>query len=98
MKRRDLLKGLTVTAGSALCATPPWNIAHGQVENPGRPKLATPIRALLRTEKGFVQPLQISVSNSGSAAEAITKLDGTEIDRRTIQSGENIFSNRIPSF
>ncbi|HXS06618.1 MAG TPA: glycoside hydrolase family 38 C-terminal domain-containing protein [Rhizomicrobium sp.] len=91
MKRRDLLKGLTVTAGSALCVTPPWNIAYGQAENPGRPRLATPIRALMRTENGFAQPLQISVSNSGGAAIAITKLDGAEIDRRTIQSGQNIF-------
>jgi len=91
MKRRDLLKGLTMTAGGALCATATWDIARGQPESPSRPPLATPVRALTRTDKGWRQPLQISLSNSGDSAIAITKLDGVEIDRRTINAGTNVF-------
>jgi hypothetical protein len=91
MRRRDLLKRLSMAAGGALCSGPTWNIALGQPESQSRPKLATPIRALARTDRGLLQPLQIYLPNSGGSAVAITKLDGAEIDRRTIHSGENIF-------
>ncbi len=91
MKRRDLLKSLTMAAGGALCSGSTWNIARAQPESQSRPKLATPIRALARTGMGLLQPLLISLSNSGGSTVAITKLDGAEIDRRTIQSGVNVF-------
>ena len=90
MKRRDLLKSLTMAAGGALCSGSTWNIARAQPESQSRPKLATPIRALARTGMGLLQPLLISLSNSGGSTVAITKLDGAEIDRRTIQSGVNV--------
>ena len=91
MKRRDLLKGLTMAAGGALCSGPAWNIAHGQSESQSGPKLATPIRALARTDNGLRQPLQIFVANGGNGGVAITRLDGAEIDRRMIDAGENVF-------
>ncbi len=91
MKRRDLLKGLGMAAGGALCSGPAWNIASAQPEKQSKPKLATPIRALGRTEKGLLQPLQISLPNGGSGAMVVTKLDGVEIDRRALRSGENNF-------
>ena len=91
MKRRDLLKGLTMTAGGALCAAGPWDIAQGQPESESRPKLATPIRALARTDKGLRQPLQITLSNDGGSAIAITRLNGVEIDRRPVNGGANVF-------
>ena len=91
MKRRELLKSLTLMAGGALCSGPTWDVAHGQPEGQSHPKLATPIRALARTSKGLLQPLQISLSHSGESAVAITKLDGTEIDRRPVNNGTNIF-------
>jgi hypothetical protein len=89
MKRRDLLK--TLAAGGALCAGPTWNTARGQAETQSRPKLATPIRALVRTGKGLLQPLQISLTNSADSGVAVTKLDGVEIDRRTVNNGVNNF-------
>jgi len=92
MKRRDLLKSVTMAAGGALCAMSPWNVARGQAENQNLPKLATPIRALVRTDKGLLQPLQISLTNSGDSGVAITKLDGVEIDRRTVNHGANNFT------
>lgn len=91
MKRRDLLKNLTVAAGGTLCSGPTWNIARGQTAAPPPAKLATPIRALVRTDKGLRQPVQISLPNSGGSAVAITKLDGAEVDRRTISDGVNVF-------
>ena len=91
MKRRDLLKGLTLAAGGALCSGATWNAARGQTENQNRPRLATPIRALARTARGLLQPVQISLPHNGGSAAAITRLDGAEIDRRTIHDGTNIF-------
>ncbi|HEX3436555.1 MAG TPA: hypothetical protein VHT24_07280, partial [Pseudacidobacterium sp.] len=84
------MKSLTMAAGGALCSGPTWNVAGGQLENQSRPKLAIPIRGLARTNKGLLQPLQISLQNSGGGV-AVTKLDGIEVDRRTVQSGANVF-------
>lgn len=91
MKRRELLKGLTMAAGGALCSGAAWSVAGGQPGNQNRARLATPIRGLARTDKGLLQPLQISIQNSGGSGLAVTKLDGVEVDRRTVQSGANIF-------
>jgi hypothetical protein len=89
MKRRDLLKSLTLAAGGALCPNPSWGHAEGKAED--KPKLATPIRALTRKNGILFQPLQMNVENPGSAGTAVIKLDGVEIDRRTLQSGASKF-------
>ena len=78
-----------MTAGGALWSGPAWNIAGGQAESQSRARLAAPIRALARTDKGLLQPLQISMQNSGGSGVAVTRLDGVEVDRRTVQSGAN---------
>jgi alpha-mannosidase len=91
MKRRDLLKTLTMAAGGAFCSGPAWQRADAQAESPAKAQLATPIRALARKDGGLLQPLQISLQNEGSSGVAVTKLDGVEIDRRTVQSGANVF-------
>src|SRR5882724_7267893 len=91
MKRRDLFKSLTLVAGGALCSSPSWSQATGTSEEKNKPKLAAPIRALIRKNGALFQPLQITVENPGSAGVAVTKLDGIEIDRRTVQSGSSTF-------
>src|SRR5580698_4841056 len=91
MKRRDLLKSLTIAAGGALYSGPAWIHAGAEAEVKPKPKLATPIRGLTRREGTLLQPLQITVQNDGAGAVAVTKLDGVEIDRRTIQGGSNVF-------
>jgi alpha-mannosidase len=91
MKRRDLLKTLTMAAGGAFCSGPTWQSAGAQTESPAKAKLSTPIRGLAKKDGGLLQPLQISVQNDGSSGVAVTKLDGVEIDRRTVQSGPNVF-------
>jgi alpha-mannosidase len=91
MKRRELLKSLTMAAGGAFCSGPTWNVARGQQESQNRTKLAVPIRGLARTDRGLLQPLQISIQNGAGSGAAVTKLDGVEIDRRSVQSGANVF-------
>src|ERR1700740_2561095 len=96
MKRRDLLKGLTtMAAGGAFCSGRTWNVVAGQEGSPIPPKLATPIRGLARTDKGLLQPLQLSIQNSGGSGVAITEVDGVEVDRRTVQSGANAFEGYV---
>src|SRR5882724_2706258 len=96
LKRRDILKSVILLAGGALCAEPTWNTARGQTETQSLPKLATPIRALVRTDKGLRQPLQISLTNSADSGVAIIKLDGAEIDRRTVPKGVNNYEVYAP--
>ena len=91
MKRRDLLKSLTMAAGGALCSGPSWNRVGAEVESKTKAKLAKSIRGLARRDGTFFQPLQVTVQNGGPSAAAVTKLDGVEIDRRTVQSGSNVF-------
>src|SRR5882762_9319697 len=91
MKRRDLLKSLTLAAGGALCPSPSWSQTAGKAEEKDKPKLATPIRGLARRNGALYQPLRMSIENSGPADIVVTKLDGVEIDRRTLQVGLNKF-------
>ena len=89
MKRRDLLKSLTMAAGGAL-------LSHESVAQTDK-KAATknpsivPIRGLLRKDGKMVQPIQINIERPGDALTAVTKLDGTEIDRRNVPAGATSF-------
>jgi alpha-mannosidase len=96
MKRRDLLKSLTIAAGGAFCSASGFTANAAEVDSKTPSKLATPIRGLARRNGTLFQPLQMTIQNDGSAAEGITKLDGVEIDRRTLQSGANIFELYLP--
>lgn len=91
MKRRDLLKSLTLAAGGALCSRNSLGQDAGQTEGKDKRKLAIPIRGLKRVNGGLFQPIQINFENSGATGSAVTTLDGVEIDRRTISSGANGF-------
>jgi alpha-mannosidase len=82
MKRRALLKGLSVVAGSALCSTSAWPM-FGMDETPAPDTpLAMPIRGLMRKDGRRLQPIQMTIPHSGPDTAVITKLNGTEIDRR----------------
>ena len=89
MKRRDLLKGLAMAAGGALCSS--GVLGQAQTETTDKTRLATPIRALVRKNGSLYQPMEISLENSGSAGVAVTKIDGVEINRRAVQTGPNRF-------
>ncbi len=92
MKRRALLKGLSVVAGSALCSTSAWPML-GMDETPARDRpLAMPIRGLMRKDGRLLQPIQMTIPHSGPDTAVITKLDGTEIDRRALSAGLNSFA------
>jgi alpha-mannosidase len=91
MKRRDLLKSLTMAAGGSLYSESAWKLAYAQVTSKVDPKLVTPVRALVRRDGSLFQPLKITIEQQGAGAVAAIKVDGVEKDRRTLQSGPNTF-------
>ncbi len=91
MKRRDLLKSLSLAAGGAFCPLPAWKKAEAEAESKAEPKLAMPIRGLTRRDGSLFQPLQITVQHAEAGATVVTKVDGVQIDRRTLQGGSTVF-------
>jgi Alpha-mannosidase len=93
MKRRDLLKGLSIVAGGALCSTPALSAFALDGDKPAvAPPLAIAIRGLVKREGKLMQPVQISVRNSDASAAVVTTLDGREIDRRMVATGRQTFN------
>jgi len=93
MKRRDVLKGLSIVAGGALCTTPTLSAFALDGDKPvAAPPLAVSIRGLVSKGGKLMQPIQISVRFAGADAAVVTTLDGAEIDRRTLTSGQNTFN------
>lgn len=90
MKRRDVLKGLTTVAGGALLPTSAWPL-FAQASQGENPALAVPIRALARKNGSLMQPIQISLRQSGAGANAVVAIDGKEVDRRSLAEGLNTF-------
>ena len=91
MKRRELLKGLTMAAGGALPVSAALHRAAAQSAASTATALGSPIRALARRNGRLVQPIQITFEHAGAAAPAITRVDGLEVDRRSAQTGSNTF-------
>jgi alpha-mannosidase len=91
MKRRDLLKSLTMAAGGSLYSGLAWDPGHVQVASKVKPRSVAPVRALARRDGSLFQVLQITLDQQGAEAVAVTKVDGVERDRRILQSGPNSF-------
>ena len=89
MKRRDVLKGLSIAAGGSLLPSAAWSL-FAQAQAAG-PPLAVPIRGLTRHDGRLVQPIQINVHHAGPRATAVTRINGVETDRRTLSEGPNTF-------
>ncbi len=91
MKRRDLLKSLTMVAGGSLCSGSGWSQATTPSDAKRQVELAAPVRALIRRNGALFQPVEITLDNHGSGGVAITRVDGEEVDRRMAQAGSNVF-------
>src|ERR1700722_6766540 len=91
MKRRDLLKSLTMVAGGSLCSGSGWSQAMTPSDEKSQGKVAVPVRALIRRKEALLQPVEITLDNHGSGGVAITRVDGEEVDRRMAQAGSNVF-------
>jgi hypothetical protein len=67
MKRRDVLKGLSLFGGGALCPLPDWALSavHQDQDEEKTHSLARPIRGLTRKGKQLLQPIQLSIPAGG---------------------------------
>lgn len=91
MKRRDLLKGLTFVTGGALCSKPSWTLPIGSWEGQPSTPAVVPIRALARIHGELRQPIQITAPAATKDTTVITKINGTEVDRRSLGEGAQSF-------
>lgn len=91
MKRRDLLKSLTMVAGGSLCSGSGWAQATSSSDGKEQIIQAVPVRALIRRNGGLFQPVEITLNNNGPAGIVVTRIEGQEVDRRTVQTGSNVF-------
>ncbi|GGH08726.1 glycoside hydrolase family 38 C-terminal domain-containing protein [Silvibacterium dinghuense] len=87
MQRRDVLKGLGVTVGGALLPRAGWT----RILATGGLPLVTAVRGLVRKDGKLLQPLRIALPEAGAGVQVVTKLDGVEVDRRTLESGTHGF-------
>ena len=65
-----------MVAGSSLCSGSAWPQAAAPSNEKQQGKLAVPVRALLRKDGALLQPIEIALENHGSAALAITRVEG----------------------
>ncbi|HEV2487663.1 MAG TPA: glycosyl hydrolase-related protein [Terracidiphilus sp.] len=91
MRRREVLKGLTIAAGGALGPNWAWPMLVPQQNAQATQPLAVPIRGLVKKDGRLLQPVQITVQHSGVGIAAVTSLNGAEVDRRTLSAGSNTF-------
>ena len=91
MKRREVLKGLTIATGSALWAKSAWPISAPEQDMAAFPLQAVPIRGLVRNDGRLMQPVQITLQHFGPNAGAVIKLNGAEVDKRVLSAGKQTF-------
>ena len=95
MKRREVLKGLGLAAGSVLA--PSWAYTAGdKPTQSGPPALATPIRGLARQRGQLMQPISIDAGPSLQAREVVTTINGRKVDRRSVAAGVQAFDVFVP--
>lgn len=87
MRRRDALKAFSIAMGGALLPRSAWT----QALEPDSKALATAVRGLVRKEGRLRQAVLISLPEANPGAQVVTKLDGVEVDRRTLIAGMQSF-------
>ena len=95
MNRRNLLKSVGISFGGALCGTPLLGQQSPVKET--QAAFAVPIRALLQKDGAMLQPIRITLSDALTDASTVTKLNGVEVDRRTLSSVNAVFEVLVPS-
>ncbi|MBB5058022.1 hypothetical protein HDF16_002728 [Granulicella aggregans] len=91
MKRRELLKGMTLAAGGALLPMAAWPMKADAEPAMDDLPLAAPVRGLMRKDGKLVQPIEMSIPHAGGAGEAIVSIDGHEVERHALTAGMNTF-------
>src|SRR5579864_8404232 len=96
MKRRELMKTLTVAAAGAIWARPGWATLDGDEEKLENAPLAAPIRGLVRKNGALLQPINVKVQHAAPGATVVTRLNGEEVDRRAMSADAQSFDIYMP--
>ena len=91
MKRRDLLKGISLFSGAVALGRPSLSAAEGAVAGKRVSKIAQSIRGLRRIAGRLQQPIRLTLETSSAHDAVVTSIDGTEVDRRAIAAGKQTF-------
>ncbi|HWI67934.1 MAG TPA: glycosyl hydrolase-related protein [Nitrospiraceae bacterium] len=96
MKRRDVVKGLSLVAAGALC--PEWAMSAGKQDQDEEKthSFALPIRGLVRKSGQFLQPIQLTIPAGTASRVVVTKLNGADVDRRALPAGNHVFKVFVP--
>jgi alpha-mannosidase len=87
MQRRDVLKGFSAAMSGALLPRMGW----ARVFEPEEKPWAVAIRGLVRHEGRLQQPIRIILADAKAGSQVVTKLDGIEVNRRTLANGTQSF-------
>ena len=91
MKRRDVLKGISLFSGAVALGRPALSAADQAVAGKPVSKIAQPVRGLRRIAGRLQQPIRLTLETSVAQEAVITSVDGIEIDRRSIAAGKQTF-------
>jgi alpha-mannosidase len=100
MKRRELLKGLSLIAGGALCPVSEWAgpaLNQDDQDQQKEHSFASPIRALIVKNGRFLQPIELNIPASTTSRVVVTKLNGAAVDRRVLPAARQVFKVLVPS-
>jgi alpha-mannosidase len=99
MKRRDVVKGLSLAAAGALRPVPIWAMSavNQDQDEEKTHSFALPIRGLVRKNGQFLQPIQLSIPADTAGRAVVTKLNGAEVDRRSLPAGNQVFKVFAPA-
>jgi len=86
-----VLKGASIAAGGILWPHTLWSMFVPGQNGETPSLLAVPIRGLVKKDGRLLQPVQITLQHSGPAATAVTKLNGMEVDSRSLSDGQHVF-------
>src|ERR1700758_652902 len=99
MKRRDVVKGLSLAAAGALRPVPIWAMSavNQDQDEEKTHSFALPIRGLVRKNGQFLQPIQLSIPADTAGRAVVTKLNGAQVDRRSLPAGNQVFKVFAPA-
>lgn len=91
MKRRDLLKGVSLFSGAMALGQPAWSAAATASGPSAGVKIARPIRALRQVDGHLRQPIRLTMQAGNANDPVVTSVDGIEVDRRSSPTGSQTF-------
>jgi hypothetical protein len=91
MKRRDLLKGVSLFSGAMALGQPAWSAAATASGPSAGVKIARPIRALRQVDGHLRQPIRLTMQAGNANDPVVTSIDGIEVDRRSSPTGSQTF-------